>query len=95
MTSKNGLISIVFGIIGLILFFLLVMPITAFEAAGWGGDPNWILFFSIVLILAILTIGLGLYGRTKDESKAASIAGLVIGFIIIVAWILAFLSYIM
>ena len=95
MVSKNGLISVVFGIIGIIFLFLCIIPITAMEGAGWGGTPNWILYFSIELILGILTVGLGFYGRTKDKSKAASITGLVIGLIIIVAWILAFLSYIM
>ncbi len=91
MTRKNGLISVVFGIIGIIFFFLIIFPIAASEHYGFGITPYWILYFSIELIVGILTVGLGLYGRTTDKSKSASITGLVIGLIIIVAWILAFL----
>ena len=95
MRSKNGIISVGLGIIGIIFLFLVIIPITALSSAGWGDSPNWIIFISIELIIGILTVGLGFNGRSKDESKTASTAGLVIGFIIIVAWILAFLWYIM
>ena len=95
MASKIGLISVGFGIIGIIFLFLVIMPLTSMATVGWGSSSNMILYYSIELLLGILTVGLGFYGRTKDESKAASTAGLVIGFIIIVAWILALLWYIM
>jgi len=95
MASKNGLISVGLGIIGIILLFIPIIPFTALETAGWGGSPNWTLFFSIDLIFGILTVGLGVYGRNRDESKTASTTGLIIGFILIFALILVFLWHIM
>lgn len=95
MASKFGLISVGFGIIGIIFLILVILPLTALQSAGWGASSYWPFLFSIDLILCILTVGLGVYGRKKDESKIASTAGLVIGFIFIVALILTFLYYIM
>jgi len=78
-----GIISLVFGIIGLISIIFAFYPL-----------PFVVLWYT-PLISSVVTIICGSIGIKKDDSPGLSIAGLILGLIGVIIWVIALIMVIL
>ncbi|MFX1498287.1 MAG: hypothetical protein ACFFBH_12230 [Promethearchaeota archaeon] len=81
MGKSLGIVSLIFGIIGLSSALLLIIPMTL---------PIVILWYA-PLVFSVVAIICGGIGIKKDDSPGLAIAGLILGIIGITLWLISFI----
>lgn len=81
MGKALGIVSLVFGIIGLLSALLLLFPMPL---------PVVILWY-VPLLSSIIAIICGGIGIKKDDSPGLAIAGLILGTLGIIFWLIPFI----